>query len=335
MAKIYNEYGWVNWEYLMNDPSIIKMVVGPRAVGKTYGIFKWCIENKKRFIYMRRLKTQLELCATEDGNPFKKVATDMGILIIPIKKEGMILFKLNEKDGETLAVGTALSTFATMRGVDFSAFDVIIFDEAVAMVNEKPIKDEFNCLLNFYETVNRNRPLEGLPDVKMILLGNANKLSNPYFTGWHFTKTAIRMIRGGQMVYRTEDNTRLMVLLMNSPVSKKKSETALYKNASKDFLDMALDNAFRTDATRIKSEPIKEYKHIVSIGELGIYRHKSIRKYYVCNQVQKPFYEAFGIQLKMFVQDYFYLRINYMTTKNVIFEDFENELLFREYFDLK
>ena len=335
MAKIYNENGWVNWDFLMNDISVIKMVVGPRAVGKTYGIFKWCIENKKRFIYMRRLKTQLELCATEDGNPFKKVASDMGILIIPVKKEGMILFKLNEKDGETLAVGTALSTFATMRGVDFSSFDVIIFDEAIAMVNEKPIKDEFNCLLNFYETVNRNRPLEELPDVKMVLLGNANKLSNPYFTGWHFTKTAIKMIRGNQMVYRTEDRSRLMVLLMNSPVSKKKSETALYKNASKDFLNMALDNAFRTDATRIKSEPIKEYKHIVSIGELGIYRHKSERKYYVCNQVQKPFYEAFGIQLKMFVQDYFYLRINYMVNKNMIFEDFENELLFREYFELK
>ena len=222
-----------------------------------------------------------------------------------------------------------------MRGVDFSSFDVIIFDEAIAMVNEKPIKDEFNCLLNFYETVNRNRPLEELPDVKMVLLGNANKLSNPYFTGWHFTKTAIKMIRGNQMVYRTEDRSRLMVLLMNSPVSKKKSETALYKNASKDFLNMALDNAFRTDATRIKSEPIKEYKHIVSIGELGIYRHKSERKYYVCNQVQKPFYEAFGIQLKMFVQDYFYLRINYMVNKNMIFEDFENELLFREYFELK
>ena len=37
MGKIYNEAGWVNWEWIMADPSIIKMAVGARAVGKTYG----------------------------------------------------------------------------------------------------------------------------------------------------------------------------------------------------------------------------------------------------------------------------------------------------------
>ena len=334
MGKIYDLNGWVNWEYLMDDSAVIKVVIGPRAVGKTYGLFKWCIENKKKFIYLRRLKTQVELCAKPAGNPFKKICIDMGINIIPIRSDGVILFRLESKDGEIVAVGLSLSTVATVRGVDFSEYDVIVFDEAIADENERPIKGEFNALLNFYETVNRNRPLEGLPDVQLILLGNANKLSNPYFTGWHFTKTAIKMIRGGQMVYRTPDGSRMMVLLLNSPISERKAETALYKNANKDFINMALDNAFRTDATNIKSEPIKEYKHIVSVGEIAIFRHKSARKYYVCNQVQKPYYEAFGIQLKMFVQDYFYMRINYMVNKNIIFEDFENELLFREYFDL-
>ena len=336
MAKIYDSNGWVNWDYLMSDKSVIKMVVGARAVGKTYGIFKKCLQDKKKFIYLRRLKTQLDLCASPAGNPFKKICTDLDISIVPVKtKDGIILFRLGGKDGEIVAAGVALSTIATVRGVDFSEYDVIIFDESIAMENEKPIKGEFNALLNFYETVNRNRPLEGLPDVVMVLLGNANKLSNPYFTGWHFTKTAIKMIRGGQMVYRTPDGTRMMVLLLNSPISCRKSETALYQNASKDFLDMALDNAFRTDATNIHSEPLKEYKHIVSVGEIAIYRHKSDRKYYVCGLVQSPYYEAFGIQLKMFVQDYFHLRINYMVNKNIVFEDFENELLFREYFDLK
>lgn len=338
MGKIYTSEGWVNWDFIMSDPSIIKMAVGPRAVGKSYGLFKWLIQNKKKFIYLRRLRTQLDLCSTEAGNPFNKISADLGIVITPTKKEGLVYFHYDDKEGEIFCIGLALSTLATVRGVDFSDYDYIVFDEAVAMIGERPIKNEFNTLLNLYETINRNRgtgDLDSRPAVVMVLLGNANKLSNPYYTGWKFTKTAVRMIRGGQMVYRTADGTRLMILFLNSPISKQKAETALYKNASKDFIEMALDNSFRVDATKIKPEPLKEYRHLVSVGEIGIYRHKSERKYYVCGVVQNmPFYHDYGIYLKMFVQDYFMLRINYMTTKNISFEDFESELIFRDYFDL-
>ena len=126
-----------------------------------------------------------------------------------------------------------------------------------------------------------------------------------------------------------------MILLQDSPISRRKADTAVYKNASDDFITMAIDNAFRTDATRIRSEPLGEYNHIVSIGEIGIYRHKSERKYYVSGKVMdSPYYDDFGIQLKMFRQDYIMLRVNYLIGKNVIFEDYESELLFREYFDL-
>ena len=97
---------------------------------------------------------------------------------------------------------------------------------------------------------------------------------------------------------------------------------------------MALDNAFRTDETSIKSEPLREFVHLVSVGEIGIYRHKSERRYYVSATIGKPFYDAFGIGLKMFQQDYYMLRVYYMVNKNVSFESFESELLFREMFNL-
>lgn len=338
MGKIYDVNGWVNWNWIMDDPSIIKMAVGARAVGKTYGCFKWLFQNKKKFIYLRRLKTQLDLCATDAGNPFNKVAADMGFKTKAVKREGMVYFRYDTEEGEDFALGLALSTLATVRGVDFSGYDYIVFDEAVAMANERPIKNEFSTLLNMYETINRNRgaaSLDDRPPIVLVMLGNANKLNNPYYTGWRFTKTALKMIRGGQMVYRTQDGSRLMLILLNSPISEQKADTALYKNASADFISMALDNAFRVDATNIRPEPLREYRHIVSVGEIGIYKHKSDRRYYVCSVQQKsPYYEAYGIQLKMFVQDYFMLRINYMAVKNIFFEDFENELLFREYFDL-
>ena len=334
MGKIYNREGWVNWDWILSDPASFVMMVGPRGVGKTYGVFDKAISENRPFIYLRRLKTQLDLCGKPSGNPFRKISIDRRINIVPFKSDGVISFRHDSRGGPEVACGVALSTVATVRGVDFSDYDLIVFDEAVPMAGEKPIKNEFDTFLNFYETVNRNRELAGEKPVKCILLGNANKLSNPYFTGWKFTKTALRMIRGGQMVYRTPDGSRMMVLLQNSPISEKKSGTALYQNANKDFLSMALDNSFKTDETKIKSEPLKEYIHLVSVGEIGIYKHKAERRYYVSSQMGVPYYADFGIQLKMFRQDFFMLRVNYMVNKNILFEDFESELLFREYFDL-
>ena len=334
MGKLYDRNGWVNWEYILKQDAAFIMVVGARGTGKTYGVMKQLIKEKQPFVYLRRLKTQLDNCGKVTGNPFKRLNLDNDWNILPFSVGGNVEFRHNDRNGDLVAVGVALSTVATVRGIDFSDYNYIVFDEAVAMIGEKPIKNEFEAFLNFYETVNRNREIIGEKPVKAILLGNANKLSNPYFTGWHFMKTSLKMLRGGQMVYRTPDNTRLMIMLQNSPISRKKAETAAYQNGSEGFLAMALDNAFRTDETKIKSEPLKEYNHIVSIGEIGIYRHKSERKYYVSSKTQSPYYDDFGIQLKMFRNDFIMLRVNYLIAKNVLFEDYESELLFREYFDL-
>lgn len=336
MAKIYDENGWVNWDYILDQPATFIPVVGARGVGKTYGLFKKLITEGKKFIYLRRLKSQLDQCAKTEGNPFKKLNTDLSREILPYSTGGIITFRNEDKAGDVVAVGVALSVVANVRGIDFSDYDFIVFDEFIASSGERPIKNEFSAFLNFYETVNRNRELEGKPAVKCLMLGNANTLINPYFSAWHFMKTAVRMIAGKQMVWRSGDNTRMVIFLLDSPISNKKADTALYQNATNDFLEMALDNAFRTDETNIRSEPLSEYIHIVSVGEIGIYKHKSERKYYVSNtQGKKPYYDSFGISLKMFQQDFYLLRVHYMVSKNVWFESFECEIIFRELFGLK
>lgn len=332
MAKVYDNNGWVNWDYLINQGSAFTMVVGARGVGKTYGLMKYCLEQGRKFIYLRRLKSQLDQCANNAGNPFKKLNTDLSRNIKPRGTQGGVLF---DENGEVVALGVALSTVANVRGFDYSDYDMIIFDEAVASDGERPIPHEFNAFLNFYETVNRNRELSGDKPVQAVLLGNANRLTNPYYSGWHFMKTALNMIHGNQMIWRSGDGSRLMVLLLGSKISDQKANTVLYKNASDGFLTMALDNAFRTDGTNIRSMPIKEFNHIVSVGEIGIYRHKSERLYYVSSLTQKgSFYDSYGMGLKMFQQDYWNLRILYMVNKIVYFESYECELIFREFFDL-
>ena len=335
MSKIYTTDGWVNWDYLLSQNVSFLPVIGARGTGKTYGIFKKLLEDRKKFIYLRRLKSQLDQCSKLEGNPFRKLNSDLKWNIKPFASGGTVSFKENDKNGPVIAVGVALSVVANIRGIDFSDFDYIVFDEFIASSNERPIKNEFQAFLNFYETVNRNRELSGHKAVTAIMLGNANTLVNPYFSGWRFMRTALKMLAGKQMVWRSEDKTRMIVLLQDSPISQKKTDTVLYKNANSEFSTMALENVFRTDQTNIKSEPLKEYNHLVSVGEIGIYRHKTERKYYVSSTISKPYYDSFGIGLKMFQQDYYMLRVHYLVRKNVWFESFELEIIFRELFDLR
>ena len=336
MSKIYTSSGWVNWDYILEQQASFISVVGARGVGKTYGVMRKLIEEQKKFIYLRRLKSQLDQCGKLEGNPFKKLNEDMDRNIKPYSSGGIITFRDGDKNSNIISVGVALSVVANIRGIDFSDIDYIVFDEFISSDGERPIRNEFSAFLNFYETVNRNRELEGKKPVKCIMLGNANTLINPYFSAWHFMKTAVKMIIGNQMVWRSADNSRMVILLLASPISKLKADTALYKNANSDFIQMALDNAFRTDETNIRSEPLTEYIHMVSIGEIGIYKHKSERKYYVSStQANTPYYDSFGIGLRMFQQDYYMLRVHYMVSKNVWFESFELEIIFREIFGLK
>ena len=133
MGKIYTEAGWVNWDYIMAQEESIISVVGARGTGKTYGLFKWLIEHKQKFIYLRRLKSQLEECRKDAGNPFKKLNTDLVMNIRPFPLAGSVAFNYDERYGETAAIGVALSVVANIRGVDYSDFDYIVFDRFVSL----------------------------------------------------------------------------------------------------------------------------------------------------------------------------------------------------------
>jgi hypothetical protein len=139
--KLYNKAGWVNWDYIMSQEESIISCVGARGTGKTYGCMKWLLEHKKKFLYVRRLKSQLEECRKETGNPFKRLNLDMGLNVVPFPAGGTVAFRYNDKEGNIAAVGVALSVVANIRGVDYSDYDYILFDEFIASDGERPIKN--------------------------------------------------------------------------------------------------------------------------------------------------------------------------------------------------
>lgn len=343
MSKIYTKEGWVNWEYLDSQTTLFCNVVGSRATGKTYGLLKYLIEQGRKIILLRRLQSQIQVISGgQESNPFNKLNKDMGWHIMPVKKSGQVCFYETKEGedgkikpiGDCLGYAMALSTVATVRGGDWSDVDVIVFDECIAMTGERPIKNEFVLFLHFVETVNRNRELEGKKPLKVFMLGNANQLANPYYSGWGFMKRALKMIHGKQMMYRAEEGNRIMVLLLDSPISKKKKETELYKNADNDFIQTAIENAFYTDATNIKTESLKGASYIVSVGDIGLYRLKS-GVYYCSETTQKNnYYSGQGMECTMFRKRYCLFPDLYMYGQ-MQFENYDTELLFRAYFNLE
>lgn len=338
MSKIYDDVnGWVNWDYLYNECRFIMAVTGPRQVGKTYGLLKYVLDNKLTFLYLRRLKSQLDACITSaDDNPFTALNRTGAYNVEARRKKGTIqFFDVSGDEPAQIGRGGALSTLAELRGIFLGDTDVIVFDEYIPMIGERPIKNEAEGFQNLLETVNSNRELFGKPPVKVFMLGNANKLMNPYFLHWHFMKTALKMIRGNQMMYRTQDNRRIMVLLLNSPISDMKKETVLYKGAeSEDFFKMAIDNSFATDETNIKSIKLNDCRHIISIGPIGVYQLKSTGAHYCSETVDKsnqlPDNE---IGIKFFRARYAGLKLIYLHGY-FVFENYDCELLLREYLGL-
>ena len=98
---------------------------------------------------------------------------------------------------------------------------------------------------------------------------------------------------------------------------------------------MAIKNAFiNEERGRIETRPIKEYKPVVAIGEITVYKHKSKREYYVTGfRSGSP--KMYGVGEKdraRFRKDYWYLWQAYM--KNIIvFEEYIIEILFDKYFN--
>ena len=343
--KIYNSDGYPNWPYLWDSATTFVNIVGGRGTGKSYGALREVIYRQNagmigKFMYVRRLGNQIKKAKRPAGNPFKKLNLDYFWSIYGFAAdEDLIEFYPCSPDengkmkpsGPCIGYGASISQTANISSLDFSDVDVIIFDEFVAKANEKPLRDEAETFLGFYETINRNREFEGRAPVKCIMLGNAHQLANPYYIEWGFMSQALRMIRGKQMMWKTADGTRAMILLLDSPISAKKRQTALYQNVSDGFISMAIDNSFMSDPTSVNSRPLREYNYVCTVGELGIYIHKRDGTYYINGVTRKErAYAGRGFELEQWRVHYGLFKTLYYADA-LTFDTYDHEMIFRSY----
>ena len=306
-------------------------IVGGRGTGKTYTtLLELTIKHPDgKFMFIRRQQNQVNTIKKPDFSPYKKLNTDLKIDIgVEPVVDNVSKFV---KDGETIGYLAALATFANVRGFDGSDVNNIIYDEFIPERHERPIKHEADALFNLVETINRNRELEKSKPVRLWCLANANDLGNPVFMSLKLVTVAERMRESGREIYYDTKRGYMIVLLDNSPISRQKQETALYRLTSgSDFEKMSIENDFvQAEIMNIKSKKLREYKPLVKVGEIVIYKHKSKKHYYVTTHASGSF-EDMGtgeISFKRFNAKYWYLWEAYFDLR-VTFENYYVERLF-------
>lgn len=332
--KLYDKNGYVNIPKILSYGLPFNFVVGGRGTGKTYGALKYLLEEKIKFMLMRRTQTQIDMVNKKDFSPFKSVCRDMGaeIVSVPITKNNAAFYYADangKASGDCLGFSCALSTISNMRGFDASDAMILVYDEFIPEKHERPLKNEATAFANAYETINRNRELKGEKPLIALCLANANDLANPLFVEFGLVKIAERMQATNQEIYIDRKKGVGLFFTQESPVSKNKSDTALYRfTENSEFSGMSLNNEFTADKpSRIGSRPLAEYRPIVCIGELCIYRHKSKQEYYATTHKSGtcPTFDTSKSDIARFKKSFGWLWMVYIKN-NIVFEEYLCEI---------
>lgn len=236
----------------------VNLLFGGRGTGKTYSILLHRIENaikepkKHKFIWLRDTETiTRKLAAKGLTTPIEAKHPEIGTNIIK-KVEDNYTFIHNKGLEDECEIGylMALSTFHNARGIDYSDVDTIVFDEFMPEEGTIIRRDQGSLWLNMYESINRNRELEGYPPVKVIFLSNTNALYSEILEDFGLSQIVEHMQLNDIKHY--DDSDIWVEFLENKDFTEAKSKTLLYrlsKNAK--FNDMALNNKFNDNMALI------------------------------------------------------------------------------------
>lgn len=340
LKKLYLENGYLNfdWVFSKNYPYIF--MVGAKSIGKTYGCLLYALQHKLKFIYLRRTQTQLDSIDNEEDSPFIKINNDTHFNVQPKKHKNHVLYynaeynyetQQNELIGSPIGYGLALSTFHNVSSIGFSDIDILIYDEFIPMMHERKIKDESDVFFRLIDNITRNRELENKNPMQVICMANANRLDNALFLTLGLTDIARK--NSNELFYDNEKGV-MLIQPINSPISRKKEETSLFKlTKGTKFYDLAINNIFNVRDELIKSLNLKQYDLYATLEDINFYKHKSENIYY-CTKFKKGNckynYTISKKDLKVFKSHHRNI-INAYLKNRLFFESYECLSIFEDY----
>lgn len=265
--------------------------IGGRGIGKTYSALDW-LQEDDGMLYVRNQADEIKMCATPDGNPFKKLNKDKGYTYDFLPSKGIhkitSLTTNTESPEEMIEVqrgmAVSLATAGKFKGFDFSDINRIVWDEFIPDPDLMVRFDEGQSFLRFYETVNRNREIIGEPPVPVVMLSNATNLASNALYALGIADEVEMMVRRG-ISRRTIKNRGIRIVIPEcKELMEKKAQTTLYRAAGRTskFARHSLDNQF-VDASmeNVVKRKLVEYIPVCSYDDIYIYMHKSRPEYYV------------------------------------------------------
>lgn len=261
------------------------VVYSERGPGKTYSTLRYCIEERKPFLFMKRTIEDINLLCAKgrkgtkfDISPFKPLNRDFGWNIKPYKVEKGIagFYHFNEEDepyGEPLGYAGALSAAKDIKGFDMSECDLMIFDEFIPKQYERINRNEGDALLDIYMTLRRDRLERGREDLKLICLANATRINNPTMQTLEIVDNCVSLeITQAPFLY-LEDRG---IMIHKIPARKTdENEFVGIEKAMKGtvWAEMSFGGNFAyDDFSSVKHQRLKGYRPIVSY----IYKKKQV-----------------------------------------------------------
>lgn len=270
------------------------IVYGARASGKTYSALRFAYENKIPIMYMKRTKEDVNiLCTNENGidlSPYVPINRDAGYIIQPqlikngiggfydhVDEEGNII-------GSPISYVSALNSMKTIKGIELSFCEWLLFDEFIPQMGEIVRHAEGQMLLDMYMTINRDRTKRGRPSLKLILFANTEQISTPITNELDIVDNIVDLNASGKTHLYIKDREMLLHHITEYEVSTNAENEGIYKAMKNTPWGLkAFGGEFSNDDfTNIGREKIKGFQPVAS------FKYKN-KEWYIWRKDEKIF----------------------------------------------
>lgn len=248
---------YYDYQKVLSYNALFYFIIGERGVGKSYGAKKIVIndflKNDNEFVYLRRYKTELKASVPKwyDDLKANNEYPDTKLSINNNK------FIINDRVG---GYALSLSTANILKSTSFAKVRTIIFDEFIIDKGTYHyLSNEVIQLLDIVETIGRLR------DVRVLFLGNAISITNPYFTYFNLHlpyNSDIAKFKDGLIVVNYIKNDVFRQVKKESRFGKLISDTTYGK--------YAIDNEFLRDSKAFISKKPSNAKFYFTIYLTGL-----------------------------------------------------------------
>ena len=233
-TNIYTESGWLNIPAVRSLGCWLNVIIGPRQVGKTYGVCKDLLDRGRPFIFMRRTTAEMRaICGDPDLDPWIKQDAE-GYNVRMQKIPGADTYAIGDINPDTgkienrRGMGISLSTVASVRGFSGDKFTDLVLDEFIPeeyVVVRSSMGDAF---VNALKTISGNREILGKQPLTVWLLANANSIQSPILKSLNLLDDLDELIRTGSE-YKITTNNVFLSLPKSRKVTDRLKETPLMR----------------------------------------------------------------------------------------------------------